>query len=99
MLDRIKHFGTSAIVLGWLLCLTGCSTFNRDWQAAAAQPVRVLQEIDATPFRGHTVRLRAAIRAELPEGEKAALWLIASHPGGGKNTVDKVEQQIGRAHV
>jgi C-terminal processing protease CtpA/Prc len=65
-----------------------------DDQATAAQPARVLQEVDATPFRGHTVRLHAAVRAELPQGEKAALWLIASHPGGGKNSVDKVERPL-----
>ena len=31
-------FGLSAIVLLLVMCLCGCSTFNRDWQRAAVAP-------------------------------------------------------------
>src|SRR5438034_1191681 len=40
-----------------------------------AEPARAEQVLDAAPFRGKKVRLRAIVRAELPEGNHASLWL------------------------
>ena len=74
MLDRMKNFGVSALVLGWLVCVTGCSTFNRDWQVAATQPTPTDSLAGrwegkwVSAHNGHSGRLRAIIRPT-PDGQ------------------------------
>jgi hypothetical protein len=49
-----------------------------------AEPARAEQSLDAVPFRGKKVRLRAMVRAELPEGNHANLWLSVYRSNGEK---------------
>ncbi|HEX3530472.1 MAG TPA: hypothetical protein VH988_25705 [Thermoanaerobaculia bacterium] len=51
-----------------------------DWAVPSGINARMVQEIDAAPFRGKTVRLRAFVRAELPEGQHVRLWLKVFRP-------------------
>ena len=47
----------------------------------------VMQRIDATPWRGKRIRLRAAVRVE---GGPAALWLRVDRPGGAMGFFDNM---------
>ena len=51
-----------------------------DQTLSPGEPGRVEQDVDATPFRGKKVRLRAAVRAKLPPGNHASLWLSVRRP-------------------
>ena len=43
----------------------------------------LMQAFDATPYRGHAVRFRAAVRVEVPdEDSNAQLWMRADRAGG-----------------
>src|SRR5207249_10280897 len=41
----------------------------------------VSQAVDARPFRGKTVRLRGALRAEVAGGAHAAMWMRVDREG------------------
>src|SRR5262249_20481070 len=62
---------------------------------APGRPVRVEQFFDAEPFRGKTVRVRAAVRGELPEGSHAALWLSVDRPNQEPGFVDPGNHPFG----
>jgi len=54
-------------------------------RGGAVPPVTgtLMQRIDATPYRGKKIRLRARVRSELPGPESSArLWLGIAVPGG-----------------
>jgi C-terminal processing protease CtpA/Prc len=51
-----------------------------DREVPAGTTARMGQDVDATPFRGKKVRLRTAVRAELPEGHHARLVLEVFGP-------------------
>jgi len=55
-----------------------------------AEPARAEQALDAAPFRGKKVRLRAMVRAELPAGNHANLWLTV-----GRSHREKSFQDLG----
>jgi hypothetical protein len=60
-----------------------------------AEPARAEQVLDAVPFRGKTVRLRAMVRAELPEGNHANLWLSVGRTDGDKGFEDLGDHPFG----
>jgi C-terminal processing protease CtpA/Prc len=53
-----------------------------DSQGPAGTVAKMAQEIDAAPFRGKKVLLRAAVRADLKAGSQAHLFLRSAAPGG-----------------
>ncbi len=50
----------------------------------------LLQAIDARPWRGRIVRLRAAVRAEVAGTGRAQLWLRVDRAGGGMGFFDNM---------
>jgi Peptidase family S41 len=60
-----------------------------------AEPARAEQALYAAPFRGKKVRLRAMVRAELPEGNHANLWLAVRRPNGEKGFEDLGDHPFG----
>jgi C-terminal processing protease CtpA/Prc len=60
-----------------------------------AEPARAEQALDAAPFRGKKVRLRAMVRAELPEGNHANLWLTVGRSKRGKGFQDLGDHPFG----
>jgi hypothetical protein len=51
----------------------------------------VMQRIDATPWRGKRILLRAAVRAEVARtGEQAQMWLRVDRPGGKMGFFDNM---------
>lgn len=51
----------------------------------------IMQAIDASAYRGHIVRLRAAARIEsTDEGARAQLWMRADRPGGQMGFFDNM---------
>jgi len=65
-----------------------------DQDLPAGEPARAGQDVDATPYRGKKVRLRAAVRAELPEGSHAGLWLAVFRPNGEKGFEDNGDHPL-----
>ncbi|MBG7613754.1 hypothetical protein IWC96_00480 [Brevundimonas sp. BAL450] len=60
--------------------------------------VALAQALDATPFRGYTVRFRAAVRANvLPGGAGAGLWLRVDRPGGATGFFDNMSDRAIRS--
>ncbi|MCP4656918.1 MAG: hypothetical protein GY856_16020, partial [bacterium] len=53
----------------------------------------LMRTFDATPYRGKRVRLRAAVRAELPAGNQAQLWLRVDRPDRRKGFVDNMRDR------
>ena len=58
----------------------------------------VAQPLDAAPFRGHTVRFRAAVRANVGLGSSGAgLWLRVDRPGGAPGFFDNMNDRAIRS--
>jgi hypothetical protein len=68
MIQALMKQVTRGVALAGLVGLTGCSTFNRDWQAAAASPAPTNSIAGrwegqwVSDHNGHNGRLRALIR-------------------------------------
>jgi len=73
----------------------GSLRLHRD--AAASSPfAAVAQAIDATPYRGRTIRFRAAARAALgraPGSSSAGLWLRIDREGGARGFFDNMSDR------
>ena len=54
----------------------------------------LMQSVDATPYRGRRVRLRAAVRAEVAgSGNQAQLWLRVDRKGGEAGFFDNMQDR------
>ena len=75
----------------------GQSSLRLDREARASSPfAAVAQAIDATPYRGRTIRFRAAARAALtpaPGGSGGALWLRVDREGGARGFFDNMHDR------
>lgn len=80
----------------------GQSSLRLDRRASASSPfAAVAQAIDATPYRGRTIRFRAAARAVLVPGSGGsggALWLRVDRQGGARGFFDNMHDRPIRSH-
>ncbi|HEY3968430.1 MAG TPA: hypothetical protein VGM05_28035 [Planctomycetaceae bacterium] len=66
-----------------------CARLERDTKTARVPFGNVMQEIDAAPYRGKRIRLRAAVRADVDgDGNQAMLWTRVDRPDQGEKSGD-----------
>lgn len=64
-------------------CLSAACAALAPPAAAVKERGSLMRRMDAAPYRGHTVRLRAAVRLEHPgASDRAQLWLRVERTGG-----------------
>lgn len=89
--------GDFAVVLDMTSPYEGQSSLRLDREATASSPfAAVAQAIDATPYRGRTIRFRAAARAALgraPGPSGAGLWLRVDREGGARGFFDNMSDR------
>lgn len=81
----------ASIAAGYTIALAGkgcrqgrrCAVVRRPMDVGGGAFGNLMQSVDATPYRGKKVRLRAQVRADVPDGiGQAQLWLRVDRPGG-----------------